>query len=107
MFPKEAREFLTTANAWLASDRTGDSWLVWEHDGSVVGVAFFEPREATDRVWYLQMLAVAPSAQGQGVGKRLLHCVEEDLRAREQRLLLIETSGTPPYDRTRSFYTGL
>ena len=30
--------------------------------------------------------------------------VEETLRADQQRLLVIETSSTPTYDRTRAFY---
>ena len=37
----------------------------------------------------------------------MLRGVEEDLRARGQRLLLVETSSTPQYDRTRAFYDKL
>ena len=33
--------------------------------------------------------------------------VEEDLRDRGQRLLLVRTSGTAQYDATRAFYRGL
>ena len=34
----------------------------------------------------------------------MLRRVEEDLRARGGRLLLVETSSLPQYDRTRAFY---
>ena len=108
MFPEDAREFLTgSARAWLDSDRTGASWIVMDDDGVVVGAAFFEPRDATDRVWYLQMIVVAPDLQGTGRGTRLLRHVEETLAAQDQRLLLIETSGTSQYDGTRRFYAGV
>jgi ribosomal protein S18 acetylase RimI-like enzyme len=50
------------------------------------------------------MIAVHPDLQGQGRGKVLLRYVETALRASGQRLLLIETSGLPRYDRTRAFY---
>ena len=32
---------------------------------------------------------------------------EQDLRDRGQRLLVVRTSGTSQYDRTRAFYSGL
>lgn len=47
---------------------------------------------------------LAPDLQGTGRGRALLRRVEDDLRARGQRLLLVDTSGTAQYDRTREFY---
>lgn len=104
MFPPDAADFLAgTARDTLAGRRPG-AWDVAVLDGTVVGVAFVEPREATDRVWALTMLAVAPSVQGGGWGRRLVQHVETTLADREQRLLVIETSGTAAYERTRRFY---
>lgn len=105
MFPPEAGSFLEAqAAGWFEQGQKPGTWVVDERDGAVVGVAFFEPRDATDRVWYLTMIAVSPRVQGQGVGRGLLQHVEEVLRASEQRLLLVETSGTAQYDGTRHFY---
>lgn len=50
------------------------------------------------------MIAVRPDRQGQGRGAALLRHVEDELRASSQRLLLVETSGLPTYERTRAFY---
>ena len=50
------------------------------------------------------MIAVRPASQGRGRGAAMLRHVEENLRTRDQRLLLVETSGLPQYDRTRAFY---
>lgn len=50
------------------------------------------------------MIAVQPARQGQGRGAAVLRHVEEDLLARDQRLLLVETSGLSQYDRTCAFY---
>ncbi len=50
------------------------------------------------------MIAVLPELQGGGRGGALLGHVEDDLRGRGQRLLVVDTSGTPQYDRTRDFY---
>ena len=77
-----------------------------EGDGPL-GVAYYQPKPAADRVWDLTMIAVRPALQGRGRGAVMLRGVEEDLRARGQRLLLVDTSGTPQYDRTRAFYAKL
>jgi ribosomal protein S18 acetylase RimI-like enzyme len=74
-----------------------------EDDGPA-GVAYYQPAVATDRTWYLTMIAVGADRQGQGRGSALLRAVEDDLRARGQRLLLVETSGAPGFARTRAFY---
>lgn len=106
LFPPDASEFLEgAARTWFAGGP--GEWVVDEVAGDVVGVAFFEPRPATDRVWALTMIAVDPSRQAGGRGSALLHHVEGVLRERQQRLLVVETSGTPQYDRTRRFYEKL
>ena len=106
LFPREAAAFLEGhAQSWFEGGRAPGAWIVDEAAGELLGVAFFEPRDATDRCWYLTMIAVSPRAQGQGRGSALVHHVEHELRSRDARLLLIETSGTPQYDQTRAFYT--
>jgi ribosomal protein S18 acetylase RimI-like enzyme len=82
----------------------GHTCLVDEYDEQVVGVAYYQPKGPADRVWDLTMIAVAPQLQGAGRGGALLEQVEDDLRDRGQRLLLVDTSGTAQYDRTRDFY---
>lgn len=105
LFPSEAASFLAEQMAgWFASGCEPGRWIVDEAGDRVVGVAFYEPRPATDRVWALTMIAVDPRAQGTGRGEALLRFVEDDLRRKDQRLLVIETSSTAAFDSTRRFY---
>jgi ribosomal protein S18 acetylase RimI-like enzyme len=78
--------------------------VVDDYEGRLVGVAYYQPKGPGDRLWQLTMIAVHPDLQGTGRGGALLHHVEGDLRSRGQRLLTIDTSGTPQYDRARAFY---
>lgn len=78
--------------------------VVDEHDGAPVAVAHARPLEAADGVHDLTMIAVAPGRQRGGHGAALLAHVEAELRAAGRRLLLVETSSTPAYDRARAFY---
>jgi ribosomal protein S18 acetylase RimI-like enzyme len=69
-----------------------------------VGVAYGEPERLADNTWNLQLIAIHPDRQGQGRGTQLLHAVEQALKSRGGRLLLVETSGLPELAGTRAFY---
>lgn len=96
------REVLDDYHAGNAAH--GHRAFAWEAGGRAVGYAYYAPVAMTDRAWNLYWIAVAKDQQGRGVGGRLLEFVEEDIRARSGRLLLIETSSTAHYEPTRSFY---
>lgn len=77
------------------------------NQGQVIAAAYYGPEPAGDRVWNLFFLAVTPSEQGDGVGAALTSYVEQTLRQRgpgDAQVLLVETSSTDQYARTRDFY---
>lgn len=82
----------------------GHSILAWDERGSLIGVVYFAPREFTDRVWELLMIAVDARRHREGIGSRMLLAVEEAVRTADCRLLLIETSSMSSFERTRLFY---
>jgi ribosomal protein S18 acetylase RimI-like enzyme len=49
-------------------------------------------------------MAVNPEKQRQGIGRRLLNDSEDGILKAQGRLILIETSSKPEYDKTRKFY---
>ena len=75
-----------------------------DEDDEPLAVAYVEPAPATDRTWYLTMIAVRLRRQGEGRGAALVQHVEDHLRVRDQRLLLVQTSGLAAFERTRAFY---
>lgn len=108
-----AAEMFSAEDAWLVEGMLADYFdgnkddghiCVIDEEGGTLGVVYYQPKPAADRVWDLTMIAVRPAYQGRGRGAAMLRSVEEDLRARGQRLLLVETSALPQYDRTRAFY---
>ena len=58
----------------------------------------------TDRTWEVLMIMVDAARQGQGIGSRMLEAGEEAVRATNGRMVLVETSSTPDFERTRQFY---
>jgi ribosomal protein S18 acetylase RimI-like enzyme len=78
--------------------------VTYEQDERVTGFAYYAPAAMTDRAWYLYWIAVSREVQAKGIGGALLRHAEADIGARRGRLLLIETSSLPHYERTRRFY---
>ena len=90
---------------FAAGDSSEQTILVSESEGRLTGVVCFTERPFADRVWELQMIAVAGDLQGRGIGSQLLRAVECVVRDRGGRLLLIETSEDRKSTRLNSSHT--
>lgn len=82
-------------------------WLVVHEGPTVLGFAYCEPERMTDGTQNLLAIAVDPERQSGGIGQQLVAAVERAARALGGRVLLVETSSLPEYERTRSFYDQL
>jgi len=82
----------------------GHCSITLERDGRILGFAYYAPVAMTDRSWSLYWIAVSRHTQARGLGSELLRHVEEDVRTKNGRLLLIDTSSLPHYEPTRKFY---
>jgi ribosomal protein S18 acetylase RimI-like enzyme len=75
--------------------------------GRVVGYLSYGPTPLTEGTYDLYWMAVASGEQGRGHGRELVNWLEEEVRVAGGRMILIETSSQPKYEKTRRFYTGL
>jgi ribosomal protein S18 acetylase RimI-like enzyme len=81
--------------------------VVEDADGGVVGYLTYGPTPLTVGTYDLYWMAVSPDAQGRGFGRELVVWLEKTLSEAGGRLILIETSSQPKYEKTRKFYLGL
>jgi ribosomal protein S18 acetylase RimI-like enzyme len=93
--------YLVDSNDMFPSELLGDMTAPFF---AVDGVAYFVPEQLTDGTWNLLLIAVDPARHGSGIGTSLMRFVERGLEKDGQRILLVETSGTQRFERTRSFY---
>jgi ribosomal protein S18 acetylase RimI-like enzyme len=82
-------------------------WLTIDRDARPIAVAYCAPESMTEGTWNLLLVAVHPEQQGNDLGASLIRQVEQELRDRDQMVLLVETSGMPEFERTRGFYRRL
>jgi len=93
---------------WDAYLRQGEAsgyvFLVYKNGDPLLGYACFGPHPLTEGIFDLYWIAVDPQARGQGIAHALLSRVEDEVRARGGRMVLVETSGTLPYAPARRLY---
>jgi ribosomal protein S18 acetylase RimI-like enzyme len=101
LFPPELLDDMVAS--FLGPDETEDRWLTLD-DGEPAAVAYYAPERLTSGTWNLYLIAVRADRQGRGYGAFLLDHIEHELAARGGRVLIVETSGLPAFERTRAFY---
>lgn len=82
----------------------GHDVQVWADASGIAGWIYLAPSFKAEGVWDLWWIGVDPRRHRQGVGTRVLAGVEERVATLGGRLLIIETSATPPLEPARRFY---
>jgi len=104
--PEEIRVALELIDIALAHPAEEDYIILCaeEGEGEMRGYICYGKAPLTEAVYDVYWIVVHPECWGQGTGSSLLRRAEVELAQRRARLLLIETSSTPPYDLPRAFY---
>lgn len=83
---------------------SGYSFVFAQVDEQTLGYACYGPIGCTLGSYDLYWIIVAPSAQGQGLGRKLMRETERLVQAAQGRRIYVETSDKPQYEPTRQFY---
>lgn len=89
---------------YFHSPDDGEHCWVVDDDGGLVSVAYYAPERMTQGTWNLYLIAVRPEQQGKGRGSAMLRYVEDDLKKRDSRLLIVETSALEDFEPAQAFY---
>ncbi len=81
--------------------------IVEDASGRVVGYMSYGQTPLTDAGYDLYWMAVAPEEQGRGYGREIMLWLEKRVKEAGGRMILIETSSQPKYERTRRFYLNM
>ena len=78
--------------------------IVAEADGRVIGYVCFGNTPLCKGNWEIYWIAVDPTSQGHGIGRKLMDLAEKSIQKHGGWQVMLETSSTPQYDKTRRFY---
>lgn len=88
----------TNSGYWFTVAEAGDAFI---------GYACYGPIPCTTASFDLYWIAVCPSCQNTGVGRRLLNDVERQVAESGGTRIYVDTSGRDAYAPTRAFYERL
>ena len=88
----------------LTPDGSGYHALVAEADSAVSGYICYGLAPMTESTWDIYWMAVSAGNQGRGTGRALLTGAEDKIKEAKGKLIIIETSSQPQYEKTRRFY---
>lgn len=102
----EIKIALELVDATISNPQCSDYLVfVLEDDQEIVqGYVCFGPTPLTDYTYDFYWMAVDPKCQGRGYGRQLIGFVEEEVRARGGKILVLETSSMDSYQRTVRIY---
>ncbi len=105
LFPAEHLEEMIAG--YLDNPDSEDIWVTCSHEAKVIGFGYCAPEQFTDGTYNLLAIAVLQEVQGKGIGKKIMHYVEQLLKDKGSRLLIVDTSSDNEYTLTQKFYEDL
>jgi GNAT superfamily N-acetyltransferase len=80
------------------------AWFLAEEDDQLQALICYGAVDLTERTYDLYWILRSPTAKSKGAAAAVLHAAEADLRRRQGRLFVLNTSGTSPYTPAHQFY---
>ena len=89
---------------YFNNPNTTDIWFTKVEGGIPISIAYCAPEKLTDGTYNLYAIGVKKDIQGKGTGKEMMDYLEQLLKEKGARILIVDTSGTPAMELTRTFY---
>ena len=104
MFDRDGLELIKVKLTDYLGGNSHDLWFSAD-ENCLVGVIYCAPEPMTRGTWNVLMLLVERDRQRQGHGSALMSYVEQTLRDRGERLLIVETSSLDEFESAQKFYS--
>ncbi|NME72432.1 GNAT family N-acetyltransferase [Flammeovirga aprica] len=105
LFPSEMLDELIAD--YLANHMTEEIWFTATEKGKPISIGYCAPEKLTEGTYNLYAIGVRSDVQAKGIGSKMMAFIENHLREKGHRLLIVDTSGTDDFKLTRRFYEKL
>jgi len=90
---------------YFNNPETEDIWFTATYNNIPVGIGYFVPEKLTDGTYNLLAIGVRKDVQGKGIAKEMMNYIEQVLKEKGARILIVETSSDEAQFPARSLYT--
>lgn len=105
LFPSEYLDDMISD--YFNNAETEDIWFTCIENNQPIAIGYCAPEKLTNGTYNLYAIAVRKEFQGQRIGHKMMHFIEDLLLKNGKRVLIVETSSIEHYALTRKFYDKL
>ena len=105
LFPSDMLDAMTAD--FLTNPKCDEIWFTAIQQDKPISIGYCIPEKLTSGTYNLLAIGVRSDIQGKGIGKLMMNYLEDLLKKRDGRILIVETSGTDDFQLTRKFYENL
>ncbi|MEM6805233.1 MAG: GNAT family N-acetyltransferase [Bacteroidota bacterium] len=102
LFPSEMLDDMIAD--YFNNPHSEDIWFTAIEKAEAISIAYCAPEKLTNGTYNLYAIGVRSDLQDKGIGGKMMDYLENLLREKGHRILIVETSGTPDLELTREFY---
>lgn len=83
---------------------TQDIWFTYIDNNKQVAIGYCVPEKLTDGTYNLLAIGVSQDTQRKGIASQMMNYIEQQLKQKDGRLLIVETSSDDAQIGARNFY---
>lgn len=102
LFPSEYLEEMISD--YLNNPDTQDIWFTYIENNIPIAIGYCVPEKFTDGTYNLLAIGVSQDSQRKGVASEMMNYIEQLLKQKEGRILIVETSSDDAQIGARNFY---
>ncbi|GGD79643.1 GNAT family N-acetyltransferase [Emticicia aquatilis] len=89
---------------YFNNSNTEDIWFTCVDDNKIVALGYCVPEKFTNGTYNLLAIGVAEASQRKGIASKMMEYIEQLLKNKEARILIVETSTDDAQIGARKFY---
>jgi len=105
LFPSEMLDDMISD--YFSNPESEEMWFTTLENMKPVAIGYCAPEKLTEGTYNLYAIGVKSNLQGKGLGSKMMGFVENKLKDRGARVLIVDTSGSDDFALTRKFYEKL
>lgn len=102
LFPSEYLDDMIAD--YFNNESSEDIWFTCSEDDQALSIGYCVPEKLTVGTYNVLAIGVSEQHQRKGIAEKMMHYIEQVLKEKEARILIVETSSDSAQTAARTFY---